>query len=204
MKRKQIDEFETLQGQLQAFHEEMGALVKKSPNDALNKFKLGLVNSVLKKSNTLLGKNRLPFADFELFDEAALPSTSDVLVMISQYLSAFEKLRTENIRAGIGGWFWFIEDEPENEKWHENCPSQESLRLISDSARVHALALTSGSLFKELVQLFSRAHLQRPFRGEAKQRREREGDANLFLDRMAEIDVCLARCVDEPALLPVK
>jgi len=53
VKRKQIDEFEALQGQLQAFHEEMASLVKKSPNDALNKFKLGLVNSVLKKANAL-------------------------------------------------------------------------------------------------------------------------------------------------------
>lgn len=122
MKRKQIDEFETLHGQLQAFHKEMGALVKKSPNDALNKFKLGLVNSVLKKSNTLLGRNRLPFADFELFDEAALPSTSDVLIMISQYLSAFEKLRTENIRVDVGGWFWIIEDEPENKRGMRTAP----------------------------------------------------------------------------------
>lgn len=134
MKRNQIDEFETLQGQLQAFHKEMGALVKKSPNDALNKFKLGMVNSVLKKSNTLLERNRLPFADFELFDEAALPSTSDVLIMISQYLSAFEKLRTENIRVDVGGWFWIIEDEPENKRGMRTGPSQEASRLIVDSA----------------------------------------------------------------------
>jgi|ERR1043166_296433 hypothetical protein len=122
MKRRQIDEFEILQGQLQAFHEEMGALVKKSPNDPLNKFKLGLVNSVLKKSNAILGTNRLPFADFELFDEVALPSTSDVLIMISQYLSAFEKLRTENIRSEVGLWFWFIEDEPENKRGMRTAP----------------------------------------------------------------------------------
>jgi hypothetical protein len=58
MKKKEIDEFETLQGQLQAFHTEMNTLVKKSPKDALNKFKLGLVNSVLKKANTFLSKER--------------------------------------------------------------------------------------------------------------------------------------------------
>jgi hypothetical protein len=107
MKKEQVDEFETLQGQLQAFYEEMNTLAKKSPNDAVNKFKLGLFNSVLTKANNFLGKDRQPFADFECFDEAAMPSTSDVLVIISQYLSAFEKFRTEHIRdEGLGQWYW--------------------------------------------------------------------------------------------------
>ena len=84
MKKDQIDEFERLQGQLQAFYEEMNTLAKKNPNDAVNKFKLGLVNSVLTKANNFLGKDRRPFGDFDCFDEAAMPSTSDVLVIISQ------------------------------------------------------------------------------------------------------------------------
>ncbi len=106
MKKKEIDEFETLQGQLHSFYQEMNTLVKKSPNDALNKFKLGLVNSALKKANVFLGKGRQPFSDFEHFDEAALPSTSDVLVILSQYLSAFEKLRAENIYEEFEAWYW--------------------------------------------------------------------------------------------------
>jgi hypothetical protein len=111
MKRNEIDEFETLQGQLQAFHTEMNTLVKKNPNDALNKFKLGLINSLLTKANAFLGEERLPFPDFEVFHDEVLPSTSDVLVIISQYLSAFEKLRTENIEQYLGSWYWMIDDE---------------------------------------------------------------------------------------------
>lgn len=110
MKKAQIEEFEALQGQLQAFYEEMNGLAKKNPNDPLNKFKLGLVNSVLKKANSFLGKARLPFAEFELFDDAAMPSTSDVLVILSQYLSAFEKLRAENIYLS-DAWYWAGGDE---------------------------------------------------------------------------------------------
>lgn len=113
MKQKEIDEFETLQGQLQAFHTEMNTLVKKNPSDLLNKFKLGLVNSLLKKANTLLGKKRVPFPDFETFTDEALPSTSDVLVIISQYLSAFEKMRTDNIQQRHSYWYWIIEDGEE-------------------------------------------------------------------------------------------
>jgi hypothetical protein len=107
MKRKEIDEFETLHGQLKAFHTEMNTLVKKNPNDTLNKFKLGLVNSVLTKANSFLGKARLPFADFQSFDDSGLPSTSDVLMILAQYLSAFEKFRADNIYEGsFGKWYW--------------------------------------------------------------------------------------------------
>ena len=97
LKKNQIDEFERLQGQLQSFYDEMNMLAKKSPNDALNTFKLRLVNSVLVKANTFLGNGKRPFGDFEQFDEAAIPTTSDVLVLVSQYLSALENLRAENI-----------------------------------------------------------------------------------------------------------
>ena len=103
----EIDTFETLQGQLDSFHQEMTALSKKNPNDLINKFKLGLVNAVLKKANAFLGKKLMPFPDFQTFDEETLPSTSDVLLIVSQYLSAFEKLRSDN-----------IEYNSLQEKWH--------------------------------------------------------------------------------------
>lgn len=113
MKRKEIDEFETLQGQLQAFHTEMNTLVKKNPNDALNKFKLALINTVVKRANSFLGKGRLPFAEFQSFDESALPSTSDVLMILAQYLSAFEKFRADNIykKGFTDNWYWVSSEE---------------------------------------------------------------------------------------------
>jgi hypothetical protein len=106
MKKQEIDQFETIQGQLQAFHTEMGALVKKNPNDPLNAFKLQLVNAVLRRANAFLGKARLPFAEFEAFEDSTLPSTSDVLVIVAQYLSAFEKFRSENIHLDFDSWYW--------------------------------------------------------------------------------------------------
>lgn len=112
MKKKEISEFEALQGQLESFHEELGGLAKKNPNDALNKFKLALVNSLLQRANDFLSKPRRPFKDFEQFDEAAMPSNSDVLLVLAQYLSASEKLRTDNISTRHGYWFWDAEDDP--------------------------------------------------------------------------------------------
>jgi hypothetical protein len=106
MNKKQIDQFEILQGQLQAFYNEMNTLAKKNPNDALNAFKLRLVNSVIEKANTFLGKEKKPFGDFEQFEDSAMASTSDVLVLVSLYLTAFEKLRVENIRTDGFQWYW--------------------------------------------------------------------------------------------------
>ena len=111
MKKTQIEEFEILQGQLQSVYDEMNTLAKKTPNDALNKFKLGLINSVLAKANGLLGSEKKPFSDFEQFDDTAIPTTSDVLVLISQYLSAFENLRVANIRTDGYKWYWSSPEE---------------------------------------------------------------------------------------------
>lgn len=116
MKSIQIDEFETLQGQLDSFYLELNTLTKKNPNDSLNRFKLGLINSVLKRCNSFLGPARLPFAGFEVFDEQALPSTSDALVIVSQYLNSFEVLRVENIEMKYGKWYWIEEDGDEHSR----------------------------------------------------------------------------------------
>jgi hypothetical protein len=85
MTRKQISTFEALQGQLQSFHQEFTTLTKKSPNDAVNKFKLGLANATLRDTNTFLGNSGRPFASFDQFNEESLPTNSDVLMIISQF-----------------------------------------------------------------------------------------------------------------------
>ena len=114
MTKKEIDEFETVQGQLDSLHGEITTLVKKNPNDLLNKFKLGLINSVLKRANAFLGKKWRPFGSFEQFDEDAMPSTSDVLMVISQYLSALEKLRADNIAQKGLRWIWLCSDSADD------------------------------------------------------------------------------------------
>lgn len=113
MNDDEINNFEAIQGQLSAFYTEVNTLVKKNPNDAVNKFKLGLVNSLLTKANDVLGAGRQPFEDFETFDEETIPTTSDVMVIIAQYLDAFEKLKTENVFQKGGLWYWLVDGERE-------------------------------------------------------------------------------------------
>lgn len=103
-----VDKFEKLAGQVLGLYEEMSILSKKSPNDAVNKFKLKFINRQLSESNTLLGARYRPFDDFEVFDEDAIPQNSDVVFILSQYLQCMEKLRGDYVVVRNGAWCWKV------------------------------------------------------------------------------------------------
>jgi len=115
MNRSSVDVFEKLSGQLISIYEEISLLSKKSPNDAVNKFKLNFVNKLLVQSNEYLADKYRPFDDFEVFDEDDIPQNSDVVFILSQYLQCFEKLRSDNVIIRHGSWFWRVEGG-ENDK----------------------------------------------------------------------------------------
>ncbi len=122
LKRIQVDELEKLIGQLESLHSELTALAKKSPNDAVNKFKLRFVNASLDNCNKLLGQRYRPFNDFEQFDIDEVPSNSDLTFIISQYMPAMEKFRADNITTGSHGWQYDIEDS--DEKIRTSAPAK--------------------------------------------------------------------------------
>lgn len=109
MKQEQVDIFEKVHAQLEGLHTEISTLSKKSQNDALNKFKLKFINQILSDANTILGDEYKPFPDFSTFSEDDLPTTSDAAMMLTQYLSCFEKLRTDNIVYSGGNYYWVID-----------------------------------------------------------------------------------------------
>ena len=113
MKRTQIDELEKLIGQLESFYKELAVLSKKSPNDAVNKFKLRFVNMTLKNCNAFLCKKYKPFDDFNQFDMDDVPSNSDLTFIIAQYMQAMEKFRSDNIYEDYPEWYYKIEDSDE-------------------------------------------------------------------------------------------
>lgn len=110
LKRTQIDELEKLIGQLEGFHTELAALSKKSPNDAVNTFKLRFVNTTLKDCNTFLCKKYKPFDDFNQFNIDDVPSNSDLTLIIAQYMQAMEKFRSDDIYEEYGEWYYKIKD----------------------------------------------------------------------------------------------
>lgn len=111
MTKEEIDKFEKIQSQLEGLHQEIGALSRKTPNDGVNKFKLGFINKALSDANDLMGENDKPFPDFDTFDVDELPTNSDVTMIVGQYISCLEKLRADNIYQDFGKWYWRADDD---------------------------------------------------------------------------------------------
>jgi hypothetical protein len=107
LERATIDEFEILRGQLQCFYDEISTLSKKAPDGKMNKFKLKFINDVLKKATALLGAKYRPFADFEVFVDDDLPSTSDVVVVLSQYLNSMSRFKSEHTYKDQSDYKWY-------------------------------------------------------------------------------------------------
>lgn len=109
---RQVATFDRVKNQLRQLYEEISTLSKKSPDGAVNRFKLGFVNEKLTEANELLGDDSRPSTQFTVFDMDTVPTNSDVVMMLSQYLDALESWRSGRIhQAGaLWQWYWNIED----------------------------------------------------------------------------------------------
>lgn len=109
MNESQVKTFLKLQPQLKSGYDEISLLSKKKPTDCLNKFKLKFINSILTRANDILDDAYKPFPDdFSLFDEDDMPNNSDVVFILSHYLTSLEKLRCDNISYDHYKWYWII------------------------------------------------------------------------------------------------
>jgi hypothetical protein len=110
----EVEKLEKVIGQLEGAHTEISVLAKKSPSDALNKFKLDLINRVLASANQVLGDKYMPFAHFDQFDVDDAPSTSDVAMVLAQYMKEAERYRSDNVTQYSGRWYYKINGERSN------------------------------------------------------------------------------------------
>lgn len=109
MKTKEdVEALERLIGQLQGLHTEIAQLARKAPNDAVNAFKLKLINKVINAGNAVLGEGYRPFTDFEEFDVDDVPTNSDVTLILSQYIEQTERYRSDNVRLNSGTWAYTV------------------------------------------------------------------------------------------------
>ena len=111
MKAKDVDYFEKVRAHLQQLHNEVSLLSKSKPDNLINKFKLTFINEKLTEANTILKGEFKPFKDFTTFDDATLPSNSDVVMILSQYLDCFEAWRCARISKDSVYWYWALEDD---------------------------------------------------------------------------------------------
>lgn len=78
--------------QLRALRFAIQKLSDKKPDEKINEFKLCFVNQTLEKCNELLGDNK-PYETFTIFDKDALPTNSDIVVILDVYWVAMEELK---------------------------------------------------------------------------------------------------------------
>lgn len=107
-----VERLQKLIGQLQGLYVEIGALAKKNPNDSVNGFKLKLINKVLEMGNGVLGEGYKPFDDFDVFDSDDAPTTSDVTMVLAQYIEEVERFRSDNVvQSAYGIWSYVVSGE---------------------------------------------------------------------------------------------
>jgi hypothetical protein len=112
MTREDIELFIKVQTQMEELYNEISILSKKSQNDALSEFKLQFVNNLLELSHKILGEKYKPFEEFSVFDAEKLPTNSDAVMILSQYLACFENMRMDNIKDDTFGiWYWVIDNK---------------------------------------------------------------------------------------------
>lgn len=102
-----VRDLEKLIVQLQGLHIEISVLAKKAPNDGLNLFKLKLVNNILAKGNAILTGHYKPLENFTTFDETALPTNSDVTMVLALYIEQVECFRSNNM-VFAHGWKYLV------------------------------------------------------------------------------------------------
>src|SRR4051794_316574 len=89
-----VEKFEMLYPMTNSDLNEIRELSKKKQDEPLNKFKVRTVNKKLEQIKTLLADE--PTLEFlELLDEETLPSNSDAVLLISQFVKALEQFKSK-------------------------------------------------------------------------------------------------------------
>src|SRR6266566_7196245 len=100
----QVEQFETMARQLTALHQEFAVQAKAKPDNAINKFKLKMLNEKLVSANALLAGPFKPFAEFDKFADVDMPTNSDVAMVLTTYLASLERWRSAHVVSDSYGY----------------------------------------------------------------------------------------------------
>ena len=115
MKATDVNFFEKVKAQLTQLENEVSVLSKTKPDNPMNKFKVAIINEMLVNANAILTGDFKPFKNFASFNVDELPTNSDVVVVLSQYLDCLEAFRSAHIKKKDHAYFWNLEDRKDLE-----------------------------------------------------------------------------------------
>lgn len=109
----EVNQFLMLRELVTGLYEEMEDLTKKSSKETLNEFKIKSLNRVLKPLRELL-KDQPTAMFLDLLEDDSLPTNSDVVIVLSQYLSAMKKYEERYYRVTPGTYTkrWNTKENP--------------------------------------------------------------------------------------------
>jgi hypothetical protein len=100
-----IEDYSLLKDMLNSQRHEFNLLSKSKPDVQLNPMKIKMVNRVLEPLNEIF-KNEPSHEFLDILNEDALPTNSDVVLIISQYETAISEFKYE----------YYLEDEHQGER----------------------------------------------------------------------------------------
>lgn len=102
---EQVESYLTISPLLEAAFDEVKEFSKKKQDEVLNVKKVGIINKLLEKAKEIL-KDEPTVAFLELLDEDILPTNSDAVLIMSQYISAMKKFHKDHYHSGNGSSSW--------------------------------------------------------------------------------------------------
>jgi hypothetical protein len=113
--RADVEAFDKVRSQMKQLSADIETLSKKAPDNPVSKFKLNFINEKLRDANQFLAPPFQPISGFEQFDDSTLPSNSDVLIVLTQYLACLEQWRSAQVHREHDGlsarWVWNVTGE---------------------------------------------------------------------------------------------
>lgn len=122
-----VTKYEDLEPMLKGLYHEMQELSKKKQELPLNLFKVKMINDILTEVRELL-KDQPTTRFLQLLSEEELPTNSDAVLMIKQYLIAMKRFEdTYNPESGYGNRHaWQTKEERERqEAWRSEVDDEE-------------------------------------------------------------------------------
>lgn len=94
---EQVLLYSTISPLLKSIYSEIKDFSKKKLDDPINLNKVKMINRLLIKAKELL-KNEASNEYLDLLEEEALPSISDAVLIVSQYISALDKFHSDHYK----------------------------------------------------------------------------------------------------------
>jgi hypothetical protein len=108
LEKGQVETFKRTLPQIEGLLEDINELSKKKPDGKLNEFKLKFINEKLRIANGLLTNEHTPLEGFSEFSSEDLPSNSDVVLVLSQYITALKRWQSLNSHAVGFERYWNV------------------------------------------------------------------------------------------------